>query len=168
MEARKSPSKLRSKFATNFTKNFANFTLEIAGAYVCRLEMSRLSRGRSVQSLPKGPGRIKKCYDVLIHYRRVKSLSVEISCQFSPGNNLFRRPCRIVYQRLSQSRGRVPFVAWKCLVREEHSMDQYRSRLKLSENFERHWSIRVLLGKFIWTNHWSIPFPGEICVDQWS
>ena len=27
--------------------------------------------------------------------------------------------------------------------REEHSMDQYRSRLKLSENFECHWSIRI-------------------------
>ena len=35
--------------------------------------------------------------------------------------------------------------------REEHSMDRYRSRLKLSENFER---------------HWSIPFPGEIHMDQ--
>ena len=33
-EARKSPSKLRRKFATNFAENFANFTLEIAGAYV--------------------------------------------------------------------------------------------------------------------------------------
>ena len=32
-------------------------------------------------------------------------------------------------------------------------MDQYRSRLKLSENFE---------------NDWSIPFPGEIRMDQWS
>ena len=32
-EARKSPSKLRRKFATNFAENFANFTLEIAGAY---------------------------------------------------------------------------------------------------------------------------------------
>ena len=32
-EARKSPAKLRRKFATNFTENFANFTLEIAGAY---------------------------------------------------------------------------------------------------------------------------------------
>ena len=30
-------------------------------------------------------------------------------------------------------------------------MDQYRSRLKLSENFER---------------HWSIPFPGEIHMDN--
>ena len=30
----KSPSKLRRKFATNFAENFANFTLEIAGA--CR------------------------------------------------------------------------------------------------------------------------------------
>ena len=28
-------------------------------------------------------------------------------------------------------------------VREEHSMDQYRSGLKLSENFERHWSILI-------------------------
>ena len=32
-EARKSPSKLRRKFATNFAENFANFTLEIAGPY---------------------------------------------------------------------------------------------------------------------------------------
>ena len=31
-------------------------------------------------------------------------------------------------------------------------MDQCRSRLKLSENFERHWSIRISVGKFIWTN----------------
>ena len=31
-EARKSPSKLRRKLATNFAENFANFTLEIAGA----------------------------------------------------------------------------------------------------------------------------------------
>ena len=33
-EARKSPSKLRRKFATNFAENFANFTLEVAGAYL--------------------------------------------------------------------------------------------------------------------------------------
>ena len=52
--------------------------------------------------------------------------------------------------------------------REEHSMDQYRSRLKLSENFERHWSIPISVGKFIWTNHWSIAVPGEIRMDQWS
>ena len=32
-KARKSPSKLRRKSATNFAENFANFTLEIAGAY---------------------------------------------------------------------------------------------------------------------------------------
>ena len=31
-EARKSPAKPRRKFATNFAENFANFTLEIAGA----------------------------------------------------------------------------------------------------------------------------------------
>ena len=36
-------------------------------------------------------------------------------------------------------------------IREEHSMDQYRSRPKISENFER---------------HWSIPCPGEIHMDQ--
>ena len=29
------------------------------------------------------------------------------------------------------------------LLREEHSMDQCQSRLKLSENFERHWSILI-------------------------
>ena len=32
-------------------------------------------------------------------------------------------------------------VFW--LHREEHSMDQCQSRLKLSENFERHWSIQI-------------------------
>ena len=35
-EARKPPSKLHRKFATNFAKNFANFTLEIAGAYITK------------------------------------------------------------------------------------------------------------------------------------
>ena len=29
------------------------------------------------------------------------------------------------------------------ICKEEHSMDQCRSRLKLSENFERHWSIQI-------------------------
>ena len=38
-------------------------------------------------------------------------------------------------------------------IREAHSMDQYRSRPKLSQNFE---------------GHWSIPFPGETRMDQWS
>ena len=37
------------------------------------------------------------------------------------------------------------------LDREEHSMDQCQSRLKLSENLER---------------HWSIPISGEIHMDQ--
>ena len=40
---------------------------------------------------------------------------------------------------------------WNEYYREEHSMDQCRSRLKLSENFER---------------HWSIPISGEIHMDQ--
>ena len=36
--------------------------------------------------------------------------------------------------------------------REEQSMDQYRSRLKLSESiWTNHWSI-PFLGKFVWTN----------------
>ena len=39
---------------------------------------------------------MKKYYDALIHYRRINSLSVEISCEFSPGNKVFQRPCRIV------------------------------------------------------------------------
>ena len=29
------------------------------------------------------------------------------------------------------------------VFREDHSMDQYRSRLQLSENFEHHWSIQI-------------------------
>ena len=46
-------------------------------------------------------------------------------------------------------------------------MDQYRSRLKLSENFERHWSILIsgeihmdqsLVHTFSWGNR----------MDQWS
>ena len=50
--------------------------------------------------------------------------------------------------------------------RKEHSMDQCLSRLKLSENLERHWSIQIsgeihmdqslvhtfFLEKFVWTN----------------
>ena len=36
-EGRKSPSKLRRKFANNFAENFANFILEIVGAYKVRL-----------------------------------------------------------------------------------------------------------------------------------
>ena len=59
---------------------------------------------------------------------------------------------------LLSCRGRVVLKTWwdvipfeRKLFREEHSMDQYRSRLKLSENFER---------------RWSIPFPGEIHMDQ--
>ena len=38
-----SPAKLRRKFATNFAENFANFTLEIAGAY------KLVSKKRSLQ-----------------------------------------------------------------------------------------------------------------------
>ena len=44
-----------------------------------------------------------------------------------------------------------PFLLKYHKRREEHSMDQYRSRLKVSENFERHWSI-PFPGKFVWTN----------------
>ena len=33
--------------------------------------------------------------------------------------------------------------SWSCFLMEEHSMDQYRSRQKLSENFECHWSIQI-------------------------
>ena len=44
-EARKSPSKLRRKFTTKFAKNFANFTLVIAGAYNCQ-------RSRCLTTLP--------------------------------------------------------------------------------------------------------------------
>ena len=51
--------------------------------------------------------------------------------------------------------------------REEHSMDQYRSRLKLSETLSAIGPYEFR-GKFIWTNHWSIPFPGEIRMEEWS
>ena len=43
--------------------------------------------------------------------------------------------------------------------KEEHSMDQCLSRLKLSENFERHWSI-LFSGEIHMDQSWSIPFPG--------
>ena len=61
----------------------------------------------------------------------------------------------------------VALVHWPCLRsaeicagQEEHSMDQCRSRLKLSENCERHWSTLISgeihmdqsLGKFVCTN----------------
>ena len=55
------------------------------------------------------------------------------------------RAWRWMKTSLNQSRSKVS------IFREERSMDQYRSRPKVSENFER---------------HWSIPFPGEIHMDQ--
>ena len=42
------------------------------------------------------------------------------------------------------------FAIWPLYCRRPSQ--QYRSRLKLSENFERHWSVRNSVGKFIWTN----------------
>ena len=47
-------------------------------------------------------------------------------------------------QFFAQTSSRViKIVAAISLCRDEHSMDQYRSRLELSENFECHWSIRI-------------------------
>ena len=52
--------------------------------------------------------------------------------------------------------------------RKEHSMDQYQSRLKLSENFERHWSIQIsgeihmdqsLVYTFSWGNSYGFNDP---------
>ena len=45
---------------------------------------------------PKDPA-VLKIYDVLIHYRRINSLSVEISCAFPQENKVFQRPCRIIF-----------------------------------------------------------------------
>ena len=56
--------------------------------------------------------------------------------------------------------GRVRLAESQKFLGQEHSMDRYLSRPKLSENFQHHWSIPVSVGKLIWTNHWSIPFPG--------
>ena len=50
---------------------------------------------------------------------------------------------------------------------EEHSMDQYRSRPKLSENFEGHWSI-PFSGEIHMDQSLVHTFPGEIRMDQWS
>ena len=56
--------KLRQKFATNFAESFANFTLEIAGAYICVfLQTTALERPRLRTPDPflgpKGPCRTK-------------------------------------------------------------------------------------------------------------
>ena len=47
------------------------------------LDASFFNRKRG--TVPKGPGRIKKYYDVLICYHRSNSLFVGISCEVSPG-----------------------------------------------------------------------------------
>ena len=62
-EVRKSPSKLRQKFSTNFAENFANFTLEIAGAcysYALSLRKTRPPTGvfESVSKNRGVPGRV--------------------------------------------------------------------------------------------------------------
>ena len=67
--------------------------------------------------------------------------------------------------------------------REEQSMDQYRSRLKLSENFERHWSILIsgeihmdqaLVPIFSWGNSYGpmvlkvlLKFPPNTGIGPW-
>ena len=48
----------------------------------------------------------------------------------------------------SWERNSVVISGTKVLDREEHSMDQYRSRLKLSENFERH-SYGPIIGPYL-------------------
>ena len=61
------------------------------------------------------------------------------------------------------SRASLKLGAWTSLCREEHSMDQYWSRLKLSENFERHWSIRTSWGNSNMDQSLvHTTFPGEI------
>ena len=42
-EARESSSKLRRKFASSFAETFANFTLEVTGAYQSRTEGKHLT-----------------------------------------------------------------------------------------------------------------------------
>ena len=73
-------------------------------------------------------------------------------------------------------------IAFPC-YKEEHSMDQYRSRLKLSENFERQWSILVsgeihmdqsLVHTFSWGNSYGpmvlkvlLKFPPYTGIGPW-
>ena len=56
------------------------------------LQSATRNTARSEMPPPKGPGRIKKYYDVLIHYHCSNSLFVEISSEFSAGNKVFQRP----------------------------------------------------------------------------
>ena len=64
-EARKSPSKLRRKFAANIAEKFANFTLEIAGAHMfvnsghLPWENKRDSHRTLVPNCPRG-----KCHEL--------------------------------------------------------------------------------------------------------
>ena len=54
------------------------------------------------------------------------------------------------------------------VIREEpSSIDQCRSRLKLSEKFERHWSI-LISGEIHMDQSLVHTFCGEIRMDQWS
>ena len=95
-----------------------------------------------------------------------RRLSVILSCvcmSQSPGSTQTRAkrgssslPCPLPKpqskdHKLQFSLNRLVIAGHEVVYKEENSMDQYRSRLKLSENFER---------------HWSIPFPGEIHMDQ--
>ena len=64
-----------------------------------------------------------------------------------------------------------PYRAF-CRSREEHSMpesmDQCRSRLKLSENFQDLWSMRISGEVHMDQSLIHTTFPGEIRMDQWS
>ena len=77
--------------------------------------------------------------------------------------NITRVSCNLVFAQQK----RAIFCLFSCVFREEHSMDQCRSRPKLSENFERHWSIRIsgeihmdqsLVHTFSWGNSYGPKF----------
>ena len=71
-------------------------TFKIRGCGPCRLRGLHTICRVLYQAQAQWTWPYSKYYDVFIHYRRINSLSMEISCEFSPGNKVFQRPCRSV------------------------------------------------------------------------
>ena len=67
------------------------------------------------------------------------------------------------------SRNVTQFCPFQSQKQSPFASDFDRKEVAHLRNFQRTLSAigpYEILGKFIWTNHWSIPFPGEIRMDQ--
>ena len=118
----------------------------------------RAMRGKTLQTVPfKGISTVLWVHQKLPQSTVSQAFPSNQSYESKAGCN--RTPATVLWAPAPRVAAMIELYLVQCgicrgfLVREEHSMDRCRSRRKLSENLERHWSIRI---------------SGEMHMDQWS